>query len=778
MRYNTGNPVGPDGSSNPLDLHDNAGNLDLATNGASNSWVDRTGKARKSFKGFESDFIAEQVSREARFQSFLISSGYQLVGDYAAGIVLNSYNQVVRKDGELYRLTSSTEIPYTTTGNWTSEQSKFVSVGDAALRQELSKSSGRLLIGQIPTVDYWAAKMHGGEPVNVTVIGDSTVDGNATSSWAANPTTAVTGMPWSTAPVANSDHNAEAPNSWPVKLQAILRAYHRNNAVSVYNAGYSGQQMQNGWANYYFEKIVLQNPYIPAPNIVLIAFGLNDITDAGNRVSQHISETLKVIAKVLAIGATPVLLTCDANWRSYANWSSGTSGRDNEESSAQIDAAKRFIAEALGISLIDQSDMQRIWMSKNSDYSNQYELQTDGLHWGDTGHSMKAGFAAQCFMPDILRCRGVDIERLSWMDSRARYTKGYESSWVPTTGAEGYRYSRFPCIWLLQPSEYSAGDVILDFYVWAEGNQDSLIYRNFGNSNVDETVSQANLPVVKIYSLDSPSPYYNKELPDTGNKEAYINATDRPFYLTKLRYGLNRVQLIAPLSNALQFWGGWFEFNPFWKAKNTFGYFNNAGAPNYVQLNALDKTGALDYSFAADTTNNRIAFMMPELTDGSNSADIGQVGDRVDILVDGVFDTDTGFLFFGGKSLNRNSGSTDNYQEDNCLLLYATSTSFNLLQLRYPYQASAPFPTIQSGNAFYSGAGARKFMIRAEKTSPTTQTIKVYDGWTSSGTVILDYAGSWSAGKFCGGGVIGGVYATVNVSRKIQINQLLIRKYK
>ncbi|MDN5518497.1 SGNH/GDSL hydrolase family protein [Pseudomonas sp.] len=778
MRYNTGNPVEPDGSSSPFDLHDNAGNLDLAANGSSNSWVDRTGKPRKSFKGFESDFIAEQVSREARFQSFLISSGYQLVGDYAAGIVLSAYNQVIRKDGELYRLTSSTPIPYTTTGVWSSEQSKFVSVGDAALRQELSKSSGRLLIGQIPTVDYWAAKMHGGEAVNITVISDSSGDGTATTGWTANPTTPVSGMPWSTAPVANSDHNAEAPNAWPIKLQKILRDYHRNNSISVFNAGYSGQQMQNGWANYYFEKIVLQNPYIPAPNIVMIAFGLNDTTDAGNRISQHIAETLKVIAKVLAIGATPILITCDANWRSYANWSSGTSGRDNEETSSQIDAAKHFMAEALGISLIDQSDMQRIWMSKNSDYANQYELQTDGLHWGDTGHSMKAAFAAQSFMPDILRCRGTDIERINWMDSRSRYTKGYESGWVPSTGSEGYRYSRYPCIPLLQPSEYSPGDVILDFYVWAEGNQDSLIYRNFGNSNVDETVAQSNLPVVKIYSLDSSVPYYSKELPDTGNKEAYINATDRPFYLTKLRYGLNRVQLVAPLTNILPFWIGWFEFNPFWKAKNTFGYFNNTGAPNYVQLNALDKTGALDYLFAADTTNNRIAFMMPELTDGSNSADIGQVGDRVDILVDGVFDTDTGFLFFGGKSLNRNSGSTDNYQEDNCLLLYATSTSFNLLQLRYPYQASAPFPTIQSGNAFYSGSGARKFMIRAEKTSPTTQTVKVYDGWTSSGAVILDYTGAWSAGKFCGGGVIGGVYATVNVSRKIQINQLLIRKYK
>ncbi|WP_060538563.1 GDSL-type esterase/lipase family protein [Pseudomonas sp. NBRC 111125] len=649
----------------------------------------------------------------------------------------------------------------------------------AAALDELITQASPVFKQHIKSLDYFAALMHGGQAINITCFGDSTTDGTATSSWTQNPTQAVSGFPWSTAPIANSDHNAEAPNAWPIKLQKILRAYHRNPNINVYNAGYSGQQMQNGWANYYFDKAVMQNQFIPAPNIVIIGFGLNDTTDAGNRVLQHIAQTLAVMAKVIAVGATPVLLTCDANWRSFKGWSSGTSGRDNEEISSQIDAAKHYLAAATGVSIIDQSEMQRLWMSKNSDYSNQYELQTDGLHWGDTGHSMKAGFVAQSFMPDILRCRGTDIERLSWMDSRARYTRGYESSWVPTSGDEGFKYSRFPRIWFVQPADYDPREIILDAYVWSEGNQDSLIYRNFGNSNVGSTIAQDDLPLVRVYSLDSDSPYYEKELPDTGHNEAYINATDRPFYLLKLRYGLNRIQLIAPNSNATQFWGGWFEFNPFWKAKNTFGYFNNTGAPNYVQVNALEKTGALDYAFAANPTNNRVAFMMPEIFDGTNAADIGQVGDKVEILVDGFFDTDTGFLFFGGKSLNRNSGSSDNYQEDNCLLLYATSDTFNLQQLRYPYQSVTPFPTIQTGiPGVYSGGGNRKFLIRVERVSPTVQTIKVYDGWTNINTPVLNYTGDWSQGKFCGGGVIGGVYATINISRRILLNELFIRKYK
>lgn len=660
-----------------------------------------------------------------------------------------------------------------------------IGYGDITVAEQLDQllsEAAPLFQSHIKTLDYWAARMHGGEAVRITCYGDSTTDGNGSTGWTANPTTAVSGFAWDTAPVANSDHNVEAPNAWPVKLQTILRQYHRNNNINVYNAGYSGQQMQNGWANYYFEKAVLQNPYIPSnPQIVIIGFGLNDITDAGNKITQHITQTIEVMKKVVAAGATPVLVTCDANWRSYNGWNSGSTGRDNEEAAAQIDAAKKYMSEVLGVSIIDQDFMQKTWMSKNSDYSNQYQLQPDGLHWGDTGHSMKAAFVAQSFTPDILRCYGTDIERICWMDSRMRYAKDYTSSWVPTSGEEGYRYSRFPRIWYIQAADYAGSEVIFDFFVWSEGNQDSLIYRNFGNSNIGSAYAADQLPRVKVFSLGNSSAYYDKELPDTGEDEAAINATDRPFYLTKLRYGLNRIQVIAPATSALgAFWGGWFEFNPFWKAKDTFGYVNNYGSPNYVQVNALEKTGSLDFRFEADTTNNRVAFMNPEMFDGTNCADIGQVGDKVEILVEGFFDTDTGFLFFGGKSLNRNSGSTDNNQEDNCLLLYATSTTFNLLQLRYPYQSSAPYPQIQTGiDGVYSATDrTRKFLIRCEKTSPTTQTIKVYDGWETIDTPVLNYTGDWTQGKFCGGGIIGGVYATRNIARTVRISQLLIRKFK
>ncbi|OWQ54779.1 hypothetical protein CEE60_07210 [Stenotrophomonas maltophilia] len=52
-KYNTGNPVG---SSSPLDLYDNAENLDAGINGPAVTWRDRRGQTRKSWAGVESDF--------------------------------------------------------------------------------------------------------------------------------------------------------------------------------------------------------------------------------------------------------------------------------------------------------------------------------------------------------------------------------------------------------------------------------------------------------------------------------------------------------------------------------------------------------------------------------------------------------------------------------------------------------------------------------------------------------------------------------------------------
>ncbi|HHA1251571.1 TPA: hypothetical protein ACOELP_001026, partial [Enterobacter hormaechei] len=148
--YATNNPIG---SMDPKDLFDNAQNLDFAVNDITQAiWKDRFGRSRKSFWGMEREFLAQLLSQKQRFENFILSSGYKVVGEYTSGpLTITEYNQLIRYQNELWKLTAATSIPFTTTGNdatsWANDSANFVSVGDAALRQELAASGGAALVG-------------------------------------------------------------------------------------------------------------------------------------------------------------------------------------------------------------------------------------------------------------------------------------------------------------------------------------------------------------------------------------------------------------------------------------------------------------------------------------------------------------------------------------------------------------------------------------------------------------------------------------------------------
>lgn len=127
--------------------------LDEEVTGIGEFYTDRLGVKRLTNTGRNNQFNAAQQDRESRFNSFIQSSGYEVVGDYTAGpLTLTEYNQLIRYNNELYKLTAATDTPFTTAGNtdetWTnSDAAHFVAVGDAALRQELME--GKALVGEM-----------------------------------------------------------------------------------------------------------------------------------------------------------------------------------------------------------------------------------------------------------------------------------------------------------------------------------------------------------------------------------------------------------------------------------------------------------------------------------------------------------------------------------------------------------------------------------------------------------------------------------------------------
>lgn len=143
----------PLGSTSPYVLFDNSQNFDYALNDITQAiWKDRFGRNRKTYWGWEQESAAQLLNQQQRFNTFIQSSGYKVIGEYTAGpLTLTEYNQLIRYQDAFWKLTATTDIPYTTTGNdaasWANDSLHFVSVGDAALRQELAAPGGVSLIG-------------------------------------------------------------------------------------------------------------------------------------------------------------------------------------------------------------------------------------------------------------------------------------------------------------------------------------------------------------------------------------------------------------------------------------------------------------------------------------------------------------------------------------------------------------------------------------------------------------------------------------------------------
>ncbi|HCT7149120.1 right-handed parallel beta-helix repeat-containing protein [Klebsiella pneumoniae] len=148
--YKTGNPLG---SAAVKDLFDNAENLDHFENDRSNeTWENRFGVPGKTRYGMEQEHDRQISSQEARFQQFLLSSGYVFLGDYLDGpFQFSARNQYIRYNNQYYRLNAATDVGFTTTGtdatSFANDVTHFVLMDGDTLRQNLSSSDGASLIG-------------------------------------------------------------------------------------------------------------------------------------------------------------------------------------------------------------------------------------------------------------------------------------------------------------------------------------------------------------------------------------------------------------------------------------------------------------------------------------------------------------------------------------------------------------------------------------------------------------------------------------------------------
>jgi|GEM_PF-2791630 len=147
--YNTLNPMP---SSAPKDLYDNAQVIDDYVNSELPSTTDRFGRRRETMAGMEQ-----------AFDDFLLSSGFQDIGDYDLNgpLTITRRNQVFTHAGVYWRAGPDLVLPYTTVNNWATDAPKFVMTGDTTLKADLASTSGSLgatlVNGSVRTVASIAA---------------------------------------------------------------------------------------------------------------------------------------------------------------------------------------------------------------------------------------------------------------------------------------------------------------------------------------------------------------------------------------------------------------------------------------------------------------------------------------------------------------------------------------------------------------------------------------------------------------------------------------------
>lgn len=474
--------------------------------------------------------------------------GWITLESFEKGATVSLKNQALlcEADGQYYRWLGTLPINVNAKSS-PKDDSRWVLIGDASLRSELSSPNGSACIGykgsNLQTeidnkgrLNYWIAQMAAGKTVRIACYGDSTTDGNATTGWTQNK--------------FGTNHNDDAPNSWPVILQAILRKMYNNDNIHVYNAGYSGKRLDNGWAVQNFENAITNNPHYGNVDIVMFGFGINDAGyNRGDLLGDTLRQTHLLIDKIKRVGALPIILTCNVVRLKL------TGDIDNKPVKIErINNMKRYIACTRNIPLFDLDAEMKKWMSNTNKY-NYVELQPDNTHWKDLGHSFQACWIANFFYNRIVKINNINTyESIHFLDDRGNSPIGVNASSTTTS----CKYGVNPYV---NPQKFDCKNkVLLDIWVWCEHPNASIVYRKMlGDAR------SSDIKVTDMLTGVSES----KKVGSMLGYDAY-SAVDTPEYISDLKYGLNRIQLLGDGSLTDNVFFGHFDFIAGYQAKLTF----------------------------------------------------------------------------------------------------------------------------------------------------------------------------------------------------------------
>lgn len=366
-------------SESAHDLKFNAGKFDEFVTSESHVYVDRFGDEHRTIAGI--NFSANQA---------MLNYGYITKKSFEVGATLDTPNTVLQweSDGEFYRWDGDWSQPKVVPPGSTPDTTggigpgKWVGVGDASLRSELSEAGGAELVGvngpdgsemtvqdaiNATATSYYSQKnrqllgdankkLYAGEALTIVCLGDSMTVGHDTTS----P---------DVIPGINGDTNTIAPIQYPGRLQDRLNLF-TSSTVTVLNHGFSGDTAKSVYDRWTTN---------PGANVAHLMVGINDSNGGrGATFSEFKQYYEMLIRRYINWGCGVVVHTCTAQYNNNTN-----------PPASAFSQYARSIAEQYGCPVFESESVLQ--------YNLPGDVYSDGIHFNKSGYA-KYGDAVASFV--------------------------------------------------------------------------------------------------------------------------------------------------------------------------------------------------------------------------------------------------------------------------------------------------------------------------------------------------------------------------------------------
>lgn len=578
----------------------------------------------------------------------------------------------------------------------------------------------------ITTLSHVSSNWAAGNKYPFAIFGDSTTDGRISTTDGTNQMTVYNISRLVGGDVPDGlvyDHDeSEAPNAYVSVLQRMAREFYGQSNLRVYNAGYRGKQVANGWATDNVHNAVYGNTTYSDCKMIGINFGINDSEnwDAESLRMRTYQYTKALILDAYLRGVQPFLMTTNA----FVGLSdTGVDYGENTEVVQIIDAVKRDLAKEFGLELVDMSSFLYDFVFRNGEgVSSDYAV-PDEIHGADLLHMKQAEYFFYKHLSGGLVLKAKDNQLVDVTHPSARWP--LSTQWIATSTYTQGKSVLARSFEVTVAFKASAMDDFnyFDLWVWSDEQRQDLFYHGFANrvSDPKDAASTATLPQLKVLSgqfsaTNQEVDIYNDVLPTFAcaayGAEIQISIQGfSPFYVGTLRYGLNIIRVGFDSGAAADFdnWVsdniriGYFSIKEKTKMSERASYYPPLAVDNLNQTKPW-RTAATGLYYAAQDVGLQQNMILPNAhEDMRNLYSLNKVGDSVEIQFKWTADTYYGYVVSAlfGTVVTPVSGF-DFYKDDavnGCFVVYANgSGGVSIILVNNPASSSGytfqqAFPT-------------------------------------------------------------------------------------